>query len=133
MIINCPSCKGKLDRPTDLDFSIDVIECSRCGKLWDLRFGGPEPYVREQHIPDTRPLPVGEIPQKSIKYEDFKAELLADPEVRAEYEALEWTRRQWDAVTQLKGFVLHLQSKLNEHIDKSKPKEKQVKHKGIEI
>lgn len=27
--------------------------------------------------------------KKSIKYEDFKAELLADPEVRAEYEALE--------------------------------------------
>jgi len=29
------------------------------------------------------------MPKKSIKYEDFKAELLADPEVRAEYEALE--------------------------------------------
>ena len=27
--------------------------------------------------------------KKSIKYEDFKAELLKDPEVRAEYEALE--------------------------------------------
>jgi len=27
--------------------------------------------------------------KKSIKYEDFKAERLADPEVRAEYEALE--------------------------------------------
>ena len=29
------------------------------------------------------------MPKKSIKYEDFKAELLADPEVRAEYDALE--------------------------------------------
>jgi predicted transcriptional regulator len=29
------------------------------------------------------------MPKKSRKYEDFKAELLADPEVRAEYEALE--------------------------------------------
>ena len=29
------------------------------------------------------------MPKKSIKYEDFKAELLADQEVRAEYEALE--------------------------------------------
>ncbi len=29
------------------------------------------------------------MPRKSIKYEDFKAELLTDPEVRAEYEALE--------------------------------------------
>jgi DNA-binding XRE family transcriptional regulator len=27
--------------------------------------------------------------KKSIKYEDFKAQLLADPEVRKEYEALE--------------------------------------------
>ena len=124
MIINCPNCKGKLGRPMDLDYSIDVIQCGKCLKLWDLRFGEPEPYVREQHIPDTRPLPVGETPQKSIKYEDFKAELLADPEVRAEYEALGWTRRQWDAVTQLKAQILFLQNKLNEHIDKSKPKEK---------
>jgi len=29
------------------------------------------------------------MPKKSIKYEDFKAQLLADPKVRAEYEALE--------------------------------------------
>jgi predicted transcriptional regulator len=29
------------------------------------------------------------MPKKSIKYKDFKAELLADQEVRAEYEALE--------------------------------------------
>ena len=109
MIINCstPDCKGKLNRPADLDFSIDVIECSHCGKLWDLRFGEPEPYVREQHIPDTRPSPVGEIPQKSIKYEDFKAELLADPEVRAEYEALEWS-----AIAQLRGQVLYYQKKV---------------------
>ncbi len=29
------------------------------------------------------------MPKKSIKYEDFKAQLLTDPEVRKEYEALE--------------------------------------------
>ncbi len=29
------------------------------------------------------------MPRKSIRYEDFKAQRLADPEVRAEYEALE--------------------------------------------
>ena len=29
------------------------------------------------------------MPKKSIKYEDFKAQRLTDPEVRAEYEALE--------------------------------------------
>ena len=121
MIINCPNCKGKLDRPMDLD----VVQCPKCLKLWDLRFGEPEPFVREQHIPDTRILPVGEIPQKSIKYEDFKAELLADPEVRAEYEALEWTRRQWDAVTQLRGQILFLQNKVIALLE-SKGKKKDV-------
>jgi len=36
-------------------------------------------------------LPLGKIkmPKKSVKYEDFKAQRLKDPEVRAEYEALE--------------------------------------------
>ena len=29
------------------------------------------------------------MPKKSVKYEDFKAQRLTDPEVRAEYEALE--------------------------------------------
>ena len=29
------------------------------------------------------------MPKKNIKYEDFKAQLLADPKVRAEYEVLE--------------------------------------------
>ncbi|TRZ48312.1 MAG: XRE family transcriptional regulator [Dehalococcoidia bacterium] len=29
------------------------------------------------------------MPKKSVKYEDFKAQRLKDPEVRAEYEALE--------------------------------------------
>ena len=36
-------------------------------------------------------LPLGKLkmPKKSVKYEDFKAQRLKDPEVRAEYEALE--------------------------------------------
>lgn len=59
--------------------------------------------------------PVGETPQKNETPEP------------------EWTRRQWDAVTQLKGLVLHIQSKLNEHLDKSKPKKKPIRHKGIEL
>ena len=33
------------------------------------------------------------MPKKSIKYEDFKAQRLTDPEVRAEYEALEFQFR----------------------------------------
>ncbi len=32
----------------------------------------------------------------------------------------EFTKKQWDAVTQLRAFVLHLQNKINAHIDKSK-------------
>lgn len=64
----------------------------------------------ENSLPFTQLSPTGETPK--------------DPQ---------WSRRQWDAVTQLKGFILKLQNDLNKHIDKSKPKEKQVKHKGIEI
>lgn len=36
----------------------------------------------------------------------------------------EWTSRQWDAVNQLKAQILHLQNKLNEHLDRSKKKHK---------
>ncbi len=32
----------------------------------------------------------------------------------------EWTGKQWDAVQQGKALTLHLQDKLNEHIDKGK-------------
>lgn len=37
----------------------------------------------------------------------------------------EWSRRQWDAVNQLRGLTLHLQKTVNEIKQKSTPKEKE--------
>ena len=36
------------------------------------------------------------------------------------YQDMEWTPKQWDTVQQLKGQVLYLQGKVNEHTDKKK-------------
>ena len=35
---------------------------------------------------------------------------------------MEWSKKQWDAVKQLKSLVLHLQEKLNQHTDRGKTK-----------
>ena len=56
---------------------------------------------------------------------------LKQPEERSKKEALErgWSSKQWDAVNQLKAGYIHLQKKLNEHVDAGKPKKQ--KPKGI--
>ena len=41
-----------------------------------------------------------------------------------ETQETEWSRKQWDAVNQMKAGYIHLQKKLNEHLDKKKPKSK---------
>ena len=34
----------------------------------------------------------------------------------------EWAPKQWDVVNQMRGLVLHLQRKVNDHLDKKKQK-----------
>lgn len=76
----------------------------------------------------------------SYAYRRFEAELngeylpplepLADdilPEPQGEVRSL--TRREWDAISQLKAQILHLERKLNEHLDAQK--RKKHKPKGV--
>lgn len=57
---------------------------------------------------------------KSTDQRELEEKLMRLDEILEQVPEKQWTSRQWDTVNQLRGLVLHLQRKVNEHLDKKK-------------